>query len=111
MRPAQDFYRKLVLVWLMLQKNQESEVTFAVYFGKLKSTFFPDNWQDKYIVPTKYFFERMKQNWEDIKKQNNPEVVSDRQVLDAFIRRIKITMKKQWENRIKMKQQKKSRNE
>ena len=68
MRPAQDFYRKLVLVWLMLQKNEESEVTFAVYFGKLTSTFFPDNWQDKYIVPTKYFFERMKQNWEDIKK-------------------------------------------
>lgn len=29
MRPAQDFYRKLVMVWLMLQKREEVNPSFA----------------------------------------------------------------------------------
>ncbi len=29
MRPAQDFYRKLVMVWLMLQKREQLNPTFT----------------------------------------------------------------------------------
>lgn len=56
------------MAWLMLQKNNnEICVTFPVYLSRLKATFFSDSWDEKYIVPTKYFFERMKQDWESIK--------------------------------------------
>lgn len=68
MRPAQDFYRKLVMVWLMVQQNVEESITFPAYLSRLKSTFFTEGWQEKYIVPTKYFFERMKQDWQYIKQ-------------------------------------------
>ena len=72
MRPAQDFYKKLVMVWLMVQQNNEKSITFPIYLNRLKSTFFTDSWDDKYIIPTKYFFERMKQDWQSI----NPELMN-----------------------------------
>jgi hypothetical protein len=68
MRPAQDFYKKLVMVWLIFQQNNEESVTFPIYLNRLKASFFADTWQDKYIVPTKYFYERMKQDWHSIKQ-------------------------------------------
>lgn len=45
MRPAQDFYRKLVMVWLMVQQNVEESITFPAYLNRLKSTFFTEGWQ------------------------------------------------------------------
>lgn len=64
MRPAQDFYCKLVMVWLVCQKNSSETIIFQNYLNRLKSTFFVDSWSDKYLVPTKYFYERMKHDWE-----------------------------------------------
>jgi hypothetical protein len=100
MRPAQDFYKKLVMVWLMVQQNNEKSITFPIYLNRLKSTFFTDNWNDKYIIPTKYFFERMKQDWQSI----NPELMNEKEVMNTFIRRIKASMQNEWDHKIKMKQ-------
>jgi hypothetical protein len=63
MRPAQDFYRKLVMVWLMLQKQGEKNPTFAAYLTCLQTSFFADCWHQRYLIPTKYFFERMREDW------------------------------------------------
>lgn len=68
MRPAQDFYRKLVMVWLMAQKDSSQPVTFPIYLTMLKTTFLSNNWDEKYIVPTKYFFQCMQKDWELIKQ-------------------------------------------
>lgn len=45
MRPAQDFYGKLVMVWLIIQQNNENSTTFQDYLNRLKLTFFADCWQ------------------------------------------------------------------
>jgi hypothetical protein len=56
MRPAQDFYHKLVMVWLMLQKRGEENPSFNEYLHCLQTSFFSESWQERYLVPTKYFF-------------------------------------------------------
>ena len=63
MRPAQDFYMKLVMVWLMFQKRGETKPTFAEYLNCLQTAFFKDSWHKRYLIPTKYFFERMQEDW------------------------------------------------
>jgi len=45
MRPAQDFYHKLVMVWLMLQKRGEESPSFNEYLHCLQTSFFSENWQ------------------------------------------------------------------
>jgi hypothetical protein len=106
MRPAQDFYRKLVMVWLVCQQNSKCTVPFQDYLTRLKSTFFNEGWQDKYIVPTKYFYERMKQDWEEIKTENTRELMNEKEIFKSFIRRIKRTMKVDWDHKIKINNQK-----
>ena len=40
MRPAQDFYIKLVMVWLIFQKRGETNPSFTDYLAYLKTAFF-----------------------------------------------------------------------
>jgi hypothetical protein len=55
MRPAQDFYRKLVIAWLLCQQNSSS-LPFEDYLTVLKAAFFAEEWESRFIIPTKYFF-------------------------------------------------------
>jgi hypothetical protein len=41
MCPAQDFYRKLVIVWLICQQNSKDAFSFDQYLAALRITFFP----------------------------------------------------------------------
>ena len=44
LRPAQDFYHKLILVWLSFKDGNSVKVSFQEYLNKVKSTF-GDDWQ------------------------------------------------------------------
>lgn len=61
LKPAEDFYQKLVFVWLLL-KNEKDDIKFEEYLQVVRSKF-DDIWQEKYIIPTKYFFERVNRDW------------------------------------------------
>lgn len=63
MRPAQDFYRKLVIVWLICSQNAKQFFSFEEYLQALKTTYFTRNWEERLTQPTKYFFEKMKTSW------------------------------------------------
>ena len=71
MRPAQDFYQKLVMVWLMLhgpESDKDSEISFTNYLERLRASLFVENWLEKYVIPTRYFYERMRLEWDHISK-------------------------------------------
>lgn len=99
MRPAQDFYRKLVMVWLMLQKRGEINPTFSDYLHCLKISFLAQGWQERYLIPTKYFFERMKTDWRE-SRETGPK--GEKEVLAEFIKRVRVGMKNEWEHKIKL---------
>ena len=46
LRPAQDFYHKLILVWLSFKNGKFVKVQFQDYLNKVKSTF-GENWKDR----------------------------------------------------------------
>jgi hypothetical protein len=99
MRPAQDFYRKLVMVWLMLQKRGEVNPSFSEFLHCLKTAFFCEKWQERYLIPTKYFFERMREEWQ-LAREEGPK--SEKEVLRTFIRRVRLGMKNEWDHKIKL---------
>jgi hypothetical protein len=68
LKPAEDFYEKLVIGWLMLVKCQKiRNIDFDVYLEHIKMEF-GRTWREKYIIPTKYFYERLSKHWMDIHK-------------------------------------------
>ena len=66
MRPAEDFYQKLVMAWLMFQKRGETNPEFTQYLNCLQTAFFGDKWHQRYLVPTKFFYERMREDWQHL---------------------------------------------
>ena len=100
MRPAQDFYMKLVMVWLMFQKRGETNPSFPQYLNCLKTAFFQDNWHQRYLIPTKYFFERMREDWHQITSSSSNQ--SQKQILTAFIMLIRKGMKKEWDRKMQL---------
>lgn len=100
MRPAQDFYHKLVMVWLMLQKQGECNPPFAEYLTCLQTSFFLDTWQPRYLIPTRYFYERMKQDWQQLKQEGGSH--NEKEVLSIFIKRVRSGMQDEWEHKIKL---------
>lgn len=104
LKPAEDFYQKLVFVWLLL-KNEKKDFLFEDYLQVVRSKF-SDSWQEKYIIPTKYFFERISRDWHEIKSEagsENGEVsINDKKVLNSLLKRIRKGMKTEWEQKIKL---------
>lgn len=104
MRPAQDFYQKLVMVWLMLHgpdSNSTSPIAFSSYLERLRASFFAENWLDKYVIPTRYFYERMRLEWDNISREQKGSF-SERDVLKAFLSRVRLAMQNEWDTKIKM---------
>lgn len=66
LRPAQDFYEKLLLSWIMLIKTKE--INFDKYIENVKITF-ARSWRSKYIVPCKYFYDKLTKSWIEVQKQ------------------------------------------
>ena len=67
LRPAEDFYEKLVIAWLMLRRSIGSEEPrFDDYMKNVKSTF-GRSWREKYGMPTKYFYEKLTRHWEEVR--------------------------------------------
>ena len=99
MRPAQDFYMKLIMVWLMVQKKGDKP-EFKGYLSCVMTTF-GSTWNDRYLVPTKYFYERMKEDWQLITSQGQNQ--SEREMLRNFIHLIRKTMRKEWDRKMQLK--------
>ena len=56
LRPAEDFYSKLVITWLMFKRSNESqELQFGNFLVQVKVAF-GWSWREKYCIPTKYFY-------------------------------------------------------
>lgn len=102
MRPAQDFYRKLVIVWLICSQNVKQSFAFEEYLQALKTTYFTRNWEERLTQPTKYFFEKMRASWEDIKSENASNSLSEKQVLDGFISRVSGCLSQDWNRKIRI---------
>jgi hypothetical protein len=104
LKPAEDFYQKLVFVWLLL-KNEKDEIKFEEYLQVVRSKF-EDKWQEKYIIPTKYFFERINRDWHEIKSEagdeNNEVNLNDKKILASLLKRIRKGMKTEWDQKIKL---------
>jgi len=71
---------------------------------RVKSILTTESWQEKYIIPTKYFYERMRLDWEEIKKEGIKGGMGEKEVLDAFIRRIRNRMKRDWDRKIQLRE-------
>jgi hypothetical protein len=99
LRPAQDFYRKLVIVWLLCQQTAPG-LSFEEYLAALRSTFFPDDWESRFMLPTRYFFEKMRNNWDDIARQSGG--LTEKAVLSGFISRVEGCVGEDWQNKIAM---------
>ena len=102
MRPAQDFYRKLVIVWLICAQGARQSFAFEEYLQALKTTYFARNWEERLAVPTKYFFEKMRASWEDIKRESEDNSLTEKQVLDGFIGRISGSLSQDWNRKISL---------
>lgn len=102
MRPAQDFYRKLVIVWLVCAQAAKEPFSFEDYLQALKTTYFAGNWEERLTLPTKYFFEQMRVSWEDSKKENEGSSLIGKQTLDDFINRLNGSLSQDWNRKIKI---------
>lgn len=78
MRPAQDFYRKLMIVWLVCEQHSKNGFAFEEYLHALKTAYFTRSWEERLTVPTKYFFEKMRGNWEEIKRENEGNSLTEK---------------------------------
>jgi len=68
LKPAEDFYEKLIIGWLTLTKcDPNTTITFDTYLSHIKLSF-GKSWKERYIIPTKYFYERLIKHWNDIQK-------------------------------------------
>jgi hypothetical protein len=63
LRPAQEFYRRLMIVWLLCHQHCPA-VGFEDYLAALRSSFFAEGWEARFVQPTRYFFEKMRASWE-----------------------------------------------
>jgi hypothetical protein len=53
----------------MLVKCQKSKnIDFETYLEHIKMSF-GRSWREKYIIPIKYFYERLNKHWIDIQKE------------------------------------------
>lgn len=62
----------------MLTKcNPGQNITFEAYLSHIKLSF-GKAWKEKYIVPTKYFYERLIKHWNDIQKDTTGFSLSEK---------------------------------
>lgn len=100
LRPAQDFYRKLVIAWLLCQQNAAA-VPFEDYLCVLRGSFFAEEWESRFTVPAKYFFEKLRNNWEEMRRQGGGEMGAKAQ-LGGFISRVEGCVSEDWHHKIAM---------
>lgn len=107
LKPAEDFYEKLIIGWLMLKKCNEkkAEITFEEYINHIKVSF-GRAWREKYIIPTKYFYERLIKHCHDIERQTLHIKLSEKQILNSLIHKIRESMREDWQRKIKIQKKK-----
>ena len=102
LKPAEDFYEKLIIGWLMITKcSPGHNVTFETYLSQVKLSF-GKSWKDKYNVPTKYFYERLIKHWNDIQKETSGFSLREKDLLNGLIIKIRESMREDWQRKIKM---------
>jgi hypothetical protein len=88
-----------------LLKNEKDEIKFEEYLQAVKSKFC-ENWQEKYIIPTKYFFERINRDWHEIKSEagamSEGVNINNKKILTSLLKRIRKGMKNEWDQKIKL---------
>lgn len=105
LRPAEDFYEKLIITWLMVLKtNQVDELNFDNYLRQVKIAL-SGSWREKYVIPTKYFFGKLTKYWGEIQKES--EVAGEKEIMARLIGKIRDSMREDWDRKIKMEERSK----
>ena len=105
LRPAEDFYQKLIITWLMFQKsNEKNPGSFESFLGQVKIAF-GASWREKYSLPTKYFYEKINKYWGEIKHSST--VMGEKEIMGHLITKIRESMKEDWERKIKLERKQK----
>lgn len=63
-------------------------------------------WREKYIIPTKYFYERLIKHWHEIQKEVLFVKLSEKEILHSLINKIRESMREDWQRKIKIEKRK-----
>lgn len=99
LKPAEDFYHKLILVWLTSKKNK-SKIAFDEYLSDVRSSF-GQSWKEKLVVPIKYFYDKVMKNWAEISLESGEVELKDEELMSKLLSRIRTNMQVDWERKIR----------